>query len=128
MDKEKFRIAVATDKTDGLNDRVAEVFGKANTFTIIDVEGGEIRKVEAIKNPAAAYRYGAGPIVVKELVDLHVSLVMGSEFGPGAQAILDQHGVAKALTQAGTSVRGAVEDVLRGVESGRKNTPENVLK
>jgi len=112
LDKEKLRIAVATNKNKGLKDDVSEVFGKAKTFTIVDIEDGKVKNVEVIENPAASYKYGAGPIVVKELVDSKVNLVIGPEFGPGASAILEHHGVAKMLVEAGTSVREVLEDVL----------------
>ena len=112
LNKGKLRIAVATNESKGLNDEVSEVFGKAKTFTIVDVEDGKVKNVEVIENPAASYKYGAGPIVVKELVDSRVNLVIGPEFGPGASAILEQHGVDKMLVDAGTKVSEILEDAL----------------
>ena len=50
----KLRIAVATKKHKGLEDAVSEVFGKAKTFTIVDVEDGEVKSVQVIDNPAAS--------------------------------------------------------------------------
>ena len=51
----KVRIAVATKGRGGLEDSVSEVFGKAKTLTIIDVENGEVKNVQVVDNPAASY-------------------------------------------------------------------------
>ena len=110
MSKKKFRVAIATKGRKGLKDNVSEVFGRANTFTIVEVEDDEIKDVEIIGNPAAAYKYGAGPIVVKELMDLKVDLVIAPEFGPGASAILAQHHVAMIIVKTGAQVADAVEN------------------
>lgn len=120
MDKKKLRIAIATNMNKGLNDDISEVFGKANTFTIVDVEEGKVRNVEVIENPAASYKYGAGPIVVKELADSGVNLVIGPEFGPGASAILEQHGIAKMLVKAGTKAREVLEGAIEKNQTSRK--------
>lgn len=108
----KFRIAVATNGKNGLQDTVSEVFGRANTFTIIDVEKREVQISKVIQNPALSYEHGAGPIAVKELVDSKVDLVIAPQLGHGASSILEHHGVAVMSAEAGTSVRKAVECAL----------------
>ena len=110
------RIAVPTKGSGGLEDVVSEVFGRANTFTIIDAEEGEIKGVEILENPAISYRYGAGPIVVKTLVDAGVNMILATELGPGASAILEQHNIAAITVQPGNSVKGSIEKVLDKVE------------
>ncbi|MBS7633281.1 NifB/NifX family molybdenum-iron cluster-binding protein [Candidatus Bathyarchaeota archaeon] len=69
------RIAVPTKGDKGIEDVVSDVFGRSGTFTIIDVSNGLIRDVKVVKNPAASYKYGAGPIVVKMLADMGVALL-----------------------------------------------------
>lgn len=111
------RIAVATGKNGGLDDRVSDVFGRAATFTLIDVDGGQIKNVKILKNPATSYTHGAGPIVVKTLIDLGVNTVIGSELGPGALALLKQHNISMVKVNRGTLVRDAIKKVgleLRG--------------
>ena len=110
------RIAVPTRGSGGLEDVVSEVFGRANTFTIIDAEEGEIKGVEVLENPAISYRYGAGPIVVKTLVDAGVNMILATELGPGASAILEQHNIAAITVQPGNSVKGSIEKALDKVE------------
>lgn len=117
LNKKKFIIAVATNAKKELEDNVSEVFGRANTFTIVQIEDGEIQGVKFIENPAATYIHGAGPIVVRELVDLKVDLVIAPEFGPGASAILEQHGVTMIEAKAGTKAREAVQDAMMHVHN-----------
>ena len=108
----RLRIAVATKGRQGLEDSVSEVFGRANTFTIVDVEGEAIRRVEVIENPAVTYKYGAGPIVVKTLIDHGVDVVVAASVGPGASGLLEQHNLRTVLVEPGTRVRDSIGRVL----------------
>lgn len=108
----RLRIAVATKGREGLGDIVSEVFGRANNFTIIDVEEGAIKNVKVLENPAVSYQHGAGPIVVKTLIDLNVDLVIAPEFGPGASTLLEQHKIEKTSMKAGTIVSEAIRKTL----------------
>jgi len=112
----KFRIAVATKGREGLKDVVSEVFGRANAFTIIDAEEGKIKGVKILENPAISYKYGAGPIVVKMLIDTGVNMVLATELGPGASALLEQHDVATIAVKPGTSVKESIRKALKKVE------------
>lgn len=112
MGSGKLRIAIATSGRRGLEDGVSEVFGRANTFTIIDVEQDTISNVKILENPATSYKHGAGPIVVKMLVDSNVKLVIAPEFGPGALSLLEQHNIEKISMKAGTVVSEAVRNTL----------------
>ncbi len=116
--KKKLRIAVATNGKKGLEDTVSEVFGRANTFTIVDIEHGAAQIQRILENPALQYEHGAGPIAVKELVDSTVSLVIGPQLGHGASSILKHHGIAINLKEGGTKVAKAIEDALK--EAHRK--------
>jgi len=111
--KKKLRIAVATNGKKGLEDTVSEVFGRANTFTIADIEDGEIQISKIIENPALSYEHGAGPIAVKELVDSKVDFVIAPQLGHGASSILEHHGIMINLAKGGTKVTQAIEDALK---------------
>jgi len=108
----KFRIAVATKGHRGLEDVVSEVFGRANAFTIVDLDGEEIKDVKIMENPAVSYKYGAGPIVVKMLIDAGVNMVLAPELGPGASALLEQHDVTRIAVKPGTGVEESVKKAL----------------
>lgn len=109
----QIKVAIPTKGDGGMEDVVSDVFGRAKTFTVIDIEGKEIRNVEVIQNPAASYKYGAGPIVVKTLTDLGVNTMVASEFGPGVSTLLGHFNVAKIKVKAGTRVVEAINQVFR---------------
>ena len=106
------RIAVASNGKKGLEDTVSDVFGRAKTFTIIDVEDDQVKEVKVIENPGVRYQYGCGPIAVKTLVDLGVDAVIASEFGPSVSSILEQHGVKRHRSRSGIRVEEALKKFL----------------
>lgn len=112
MKKKEFKIAVATNGRNEMEDSVSEVFGRAKTFTILHIKDEEVQKVRVIDNPALSYKCGAGPIAVKTLVDLGVNLVVAPQLGQGAQSLLEQHDIEIILKRKGTKVAEAVNDVL----------------
>ena len=118
MNTDKLRIAVATNGKKGLQDAVSKVFGRAKTFTVVDIEDEEIHLSKIIENPALSYEHGAGPIVVKGLVDSKVGLVIAPQLGIGASSILKEHNVLVVLAETGTEVNEAVMRALK--EAHRK--------
>jgi len=108
MVKERIRIAVATKEKGCLNDVVSDVFGRAATFTLIDVDRIQTKKVKTLQNPAASYKQGAGPVVVKMLVDSGVNVVVAGEFGPGVSTLLEQNNVPKVKVKPSTPVAKAI--------------------
>jgi predicted Fe-Mo cluster-binding NifX family protein len=108
----KLRIAVSTKTHEGLDDAVSEVFGKAKTFTIVDVEDGEVKNVQVIDNPAASYEYGAGPVAVKTIADLKVNLVMAAELGPGASGLLEHYKISQLSVKPNTKVADSINENL----------------
>lgn len=112
----KIRLAAPTKGRGGLEDCVSEVFGRAKTFTIADLEKGDLKNVKVLENPAVSYEHGAGPIVVKMLLDLNVNTLIAAEFGPGVSTLLDQHNVKRIRIPAGRSVKESVEGVLDELE------------
>jgi predicted Fe-Mo cluster-binding NifX family protein len=109
----KHRLAIATDGKDGLEDTVSNVFGRAKTFTIVDVEDEKIIGVSVLENPALSYRHGAGPIAIKMLIDDGVEVVLANELGVGASDILKQHNIIYIQVKPGTNVGEVTKEVLR---------------
>jgi predicted Fe-Mo cluster-binding NifX family protein len=116
----KLKIAIPTKAYASLEDTVSEVFGKAKTFTIVDVENGQVRKVRVIDNPAAAYDYGSGPVAAKTLADLRVDLVMATELGPGASGLLKHHGIKEISVKPNTRVADVIKENFGRTESKNK--------
>lgn len=108
----KLRIAVPTKDRKGLEDVVSDVFGKAEFFTIIDVEDGEVKNVQIVENPAASYDHGSGPVAVKTLADLKVNLAITAELGPGASGLLEHHNIEKIFVKPNTKVAESIKEPL----------------
>jgi len=116
MNLGKLRIAISTRGKGGLEDVVSDVFGRANTFTVVDVEKGAIKDVKVLDNPAVSYQHGAGPIAVKMLVDSEVNTVIAAEFGPGVSTLLDQHNITKITVAAGATVTESIKVALSTIQ------------
>jgi predicted Fe-Mo cluster-binding NifX family protein len=106
------RIAIPTKRHDGLDDTVSEVFGKAKTFTVVDVEDGEVKNVQIVDNPASSCDYGSGPVAVKTLADLNATLVLVTELGPGASGLLDHFNIKKISVKPKTRVADVIKETL----------------
>lgn len=107
-----YRMAVATDGKKGLDDTVSNVFGRAKTFTIIDIEKEKIISVKVLENPALSYSHGAGPIAIKTLIDDGVDVVVADELGIGASEILQNHNISHIQVKPGTNVNETVKVAL----------------
>ncbi|MET1102244.1 MAG: NifB/NifX family molybdenum-iron cluster-binding protein [Pyrodictiaceae archaeon] len=106
------RIAFATNKG-GLDDSLADRFGRAPTFTIVDVDesSGEVKEVKVIENPGAQAASGAGVKAAQAVADARATVYAGPALGPNAYAALQSLGV-KVITVTGTRVRDALRIVL----------------
>ncbi len=105
----KLRIAIATNGEKGLEDFVSNVFGRAKTFTIVDTENEKIKSVSVMENSAMSYHHGAGPIVVKMLVDKGVEVVLSNKIGVGAAELLKQQNITRVIVKPGTKVKKAIK-------------------
>ena len=103
------RIAISTRGISGLKDEVSDVFNRTKTITIIDVVDGEVKDVQVLQNPAASYRFGAGPILVKTLVDMKVNVVVAADLCPGASALIHDHDISKMVVKPSTPVYEALK-------------------
>ncbi len=107
------RIAFATVRG-GLDDQLADRFGRAPTFTIVDVDPqtGEVKKVEVVENPGYRAGSGAGVKAAQTLADKGAQIYVGPQPGPNAYAALQHLGI-KIYTVTGTTVKEALQQVLR---------------
>lgn len=107
------KVAVATKGSKGLKDEVSYEFGRAPTFTVINLEDSKVKNVEVVENPAVSYEYGSGPIVVKMLSDMKVEAVVGGEFGPGVSVFLKDKNIRAIKVTAGTKISQALDNVIK---------------
>jgi len=92
----------------GLDERISEHFGRAPTFTIIDLDTG---KVEVIMN-TGRHGYG-GPMPAEKLKDWRIDVLICSGIGPRAANLLKASGVEVYCSNSRT-VREALEDFKAG--------------
>ena len=109
---DKMKLAVPTRGDKGLEDLVSDVFGRSGKFTILEIVDGTIVNVEVVENPAASYKHGAGPIVVKMLADMGVTAVAAREFGLGISTLLEQNKIKRFNIKADIPVKEAIQRVL----------------
>ncbi|MHC1579521.1 MAG: NifB/NifX family molybdenum-iron cluster-binding protein [Candidatus Alkanophagales archaeon] len=99
----RLRVAVPTYRG-GLDDLVCEHFGRAPTFTIVDLETGD---VEVLQNYSE--HFGGSGYPPEILAEKGVSAVLCKGLGPKALAMFRQLGIEVYVGASGT-VRDAVRD------------------
>ena len=110
---DNIRVAVATNNKKGIEDTVSEVFGRAKTFTLLDITTNKITNIQFLENCATNYHHGAGPIAVKMLVDNKVNMVIANQLGLGAYELLKQHEIKIVPIEPGTKVEEAVKQAIQ---------------
>ena len=106
------KIAVPTKGIKLLNDRVADTFSRAPTFTIITIHNGKVRDTTVIHNTAKDLTQGAGPMVVSIMKENGVNVVLSGDIGPGASRILKTIEIEISNIEEGQKVRHAINNWL----------------
>jgi predicted Fe-Mo cluster-binding NifX family protein len=107
------KLAIPTRGYKGMNDLISDIFARAETFTYVDIQNYEIKKVEVIENPSRDFKLGAGPITVKMLADKGVNMVFVTDLGPGVSQLLEEFNIEKVVIEHGTRVTDSVKKVLK---------------
>lgn len=110
------KIAVATDGDGGLEAIVATDFGRGETFTVVEADGGQIGAVRVIENDGRRAAHGAGIAAADLMMDEGVDAVVGGHFGPHAEEIFREEGIDLVYIPKVT-VREAVERYLASLKS-----------
>jgi len=105
------RILVATN-VGGLDDTVSMVFARAPTFTIVEVENGEIKGADVIPNQFAGAVHGAGIQVGQFVASRGINVAIAGNFGPNVSSILAGYGIQTISAQG--KVRDVIERFLKG--------------
>ena len=107
----KTLVAVPTSKG-GLDDVIHESLVRAETFTLVEIEGGEVKEVRVVENPYKREPYGAGSKVALFLVSLGVNAIISRTDCPKGRMILDSAGVrffaVNNALQAGNAIASMV--------------------
>ncbi|AEH24877.1 NifB/NifX family molybdenum-iron cluster-binding protein [Pyrococcus yayanosii] len=107
------RIVVTTIRG-GLDDFVNQAFGRTPTFTIVDVENGEIMNAQVVPNPAANASRGAGIQAAQFCIEQGADVVIAGRFGPNSYQVLQAAGIRIVSAPSTMTVKEAVKAFLRG--------------
>ncbi|ANF21796.1 NifB/NifX family molybdenum-iron cluster-binding protein [Thermococcus piezophilus] len=111
------RIVISTING-GLDDRVNQAFGRTPSFTIVDVENGEITNVQVVQNPGYSQPRGAGVIAAQFCIDQGAEVVIAGQFGPNSYNVLQAAGIRMVSAPPTMTVKEAVEAFFRGELQG----------
>jgi len=117
------RIAISADDERGLDGTVSPHFGRCPYFTLVDVEGQDIKTVRSIPNPYYD-RHEPGQVpgfIRSQGADVMLTGGMGNR----AIAFFQQYGIQTATGACGT-VRLALQQYLDGQLQGAKPCRESV--
>jgi|Deesub1362A_J573_1020465.scaffolds.fasta_scaffold00285_7 predicted Fe-Mo cluster-binding NifX family protein len=105
------KVAASTNRG-GLEDKVTEIFGRAGSFTVIEIENGDVKSVEVMEN-FAGRGSGAGISAAQLIADKGVEALLTGRVGPNALDALKSAGI-KIYNAGGMSVRKALDELLNG--------------
>jgi predicted Fe-Mo cluster-binding NifX family protein len=105
------RVAVSVDDNNGLDSVVSPHFGRCPYYVLVDLEGQEVKQVNAVANPN--YGQHAPGTVPTFIQDQGANVMLAGGMGRRAIALFQQYGI-QAATGAAGSVRHALEQYLGG--------------
>ena len=107
------KVAVSTD-----SGKVSEHFGRCPEFTIVDIEGKDIKKRESVPNPG--HEPGAIP---KFLHEKGVGCIIAGGMGMRATGFFNEFGI-----QAVVGIDGRIDDVIESIKNGTLRGGESLCK
>ena len=105
------RVAVSADDSNGLDSVVAPHFGRCPYYILAELEGSQVKRVEAVPNPYyGRHAPGQVPTFINEQ---GVDVMLTGGMGMRAIGFFQQYGI-EAVTGASGTVRYALEQYLGG--------------
>ena len=105
------KIAVTAESNNGLESTVAQHFGHAPYFMLVDVENGEVIAMQGIANPfTEGHQPGQIPDFIKEQ---NADVILSGGMGGRAIQFFELAGI-KATTGASGTVRQSLENFFGG--------------
>lgn len=114
------KVCVPTKGNKGWDDYVSEHFGRAPTFTVVDLETKEVKVI-----PNTSEHMGGSGYPPEIVADAGADVVICSDLGPRAIQIFEQLGVEVYVGAYGT-----VREAIQAWQAGRLRvaTDENACK
>lgn len=112
------RIAIPVDKNSE-DAEIFEHFGRAPYYMIVDVNSGEISRIDFIKNPLIEHKPGEIPGLLKRN---NVNIIICLGMGPRARFFFSEYSI-KVIGGAQGKAIECVRKYLRGELKDRKYSP-----
>ena len=112
------RIAFATQGPGGLNDIVSPIFGRCPTYTIVEIDNGQVVNTKVIQNYAGGAIRGAGIQAAQIIASEGATTVVAGSFGPNASMALSSMGIRMIAGVSGITVQEAVDRYIKGELTG----------
>jgi predicted Fe-Mo cluster-binding NifX family protein len=106
------RIAFSCENDQGLQSEMSMHFGRCPHFTLVDVEGKEVKEIKVVANPAFSNHVPG--VVPKFISEQNVNVMVAGGMGPKAIDMFNGFGIEVA-----TGVGGLVENVLNAYLEGK---------
>jgi len=106
------KVALPTSKG-GLDDKIHESLVRADTFTLMELEDGEIKDVKVLENLYKDEPYGAGSKVALFLVSERLNVLLTPMDCPKGKTILEEGGIKIIKVKSGKRV----EEVIKSLRS-----------
>jgi Uncharacterized conserved protein len=116
------KIGVASSGKGGLDDMTSPVFGRCLAFTIVEVDGKEIKSSYTVNNSFSGATGGAGIQSAQMLITEGIKVIIAGNYGPNASTVFGQAGVEMVSLQ-GIPVKDAVMKYLSGEVKGGITQP-----
>jgi len=117
------RIAISAEERKGLDSVVSPHFGRCPYYILVDVEGQEVKAVQAVDNPY--YNRHAPGQVPGFIRSQGVDVMLTGGMGRRAIGFFQQYGI-QAVTGASGTVRQALQRYLDGTLRGAAPCRESV--
>ena len=110
----RFKVGIASQGPGGLDDMVSPIFGRCPSFTIVEIEGKDIKNVKVVPNQFVSAPRGVGIAVVQMLASEGVKFILAGRFGPWASSTSSQFGIQMVMVPPGVRIRDAINQYLVG--------------
>lgn len=108
----RLRIAIPTEAAGGIDAPRSAHFGRAGSFTLVDVEDGAIASSGVVMNPP--HEHGGCGATVAMLADIGVNVAVVIGMGNGPRHAMEAREIIALFDGESTTPRQAVESYLSG--------------
>lgn len=114
------KVCIPTMENGGLNDKVAQHFGRAPTFTVVDIKSNMVEVI-----PNSGEHMGGTGHPPEFIADTGTHIMLCSGLGPKAVNMFEQFGIDVFIGASGT-----VQDAISAWQLGQLNeaTDENACR